>query len=544
MKRIIFSVLSGLLLALSWATYGFPFLLFAAFVPLLLVEHETCVKKEKFSDRKNFGYSYLAFLIWNYGATQWLHYAKNSDGSMSWVSVLFPLLVNSFLMSFVFTLFHFVKRTAGTWYGMAFLPVIWLSFEKFHLNWELSWPWLNLGNAFADFPQFIQWYEVTGTFGGTLWVLLVNLILFYHIKAHQVTLKKIYLWKGISYAFAVIFIPSAISLARYFSYQEKSEQKLEVVLVQPAIDPYEDKYSMSGAYIVNNLLQCADKEISPNTSFVIAPETAFPGRGFVKINNLKSDIYLNEIQNWVKIQNPKLDFVSGVSLVQIYDNQQTKSARRINETSQWYDSFNSTIQVNATDSVQFYHKSKLVVGVEHFPYSSLLKPLIGEYMLDFGGTMESLGTQDHPTIFSNPYNQAKVAPLVCYESIYGEFVGEFVKKGANVIFISTNDSWWGNSQGHKQLLTYARLRAIENRRDIARSANSGISAFINQRGDIEKSLEYDVRGALRGNVNLTSELTFYAKYGDVLARIALILSGMILAYALSKRIVSWAYKRK
>jgi apolipoprotein N-acyltransferase len=140
-----------------------------------------------------FGFSYLTFLIWNYGATQWLHFSLNPDGSHSWMAFLFPLIVNSFLMSFIFTLYHFVKRIAGTWYGIFFFPTIWICFEKFHLNWEMSWPWLNLGNAFADYPQVIQWYEVTGTFGGTLWVLVINLIIFYHIRAYQVTHKKVYI---------------------------------------------------------------------------------------------------------------------------------------------------------------------------------------------------------------------------------------------------------------------------------------------------------------------------------------------------------------
>lgn len=537
MKKFIRALGSGLLFALSWPTYGFPFLLFFAFVPLLLVEHEITVKKEKFSGWKVFGLSYLSFLIWNWATTQWLHFSQNPDGSYSWIAFFFPLFVNSLLMSLIFTLYHLVKRRIGTRGGMLFFPTIWICFEKFHLNWEMSWPWLNLGNAFADYPQVIQWYEITGTFGGTLWVLLINLIFFYYIRAYQVTHNKNYIGKSLCYSLAGLGLPIAISFLMYQSYKEKSFEKEEVVLAQPALDPYTDKYSKDGALILKNLLTTVEKEITPRTRFVVAPETAFPGNGFVFINNIENNAYINYIKEWLKSY-PQLNFVSGVSLAKYFPRQQTPTARYLKGQNQWVDLYNSAVQINLKDSAQYYNKSKLVVGVEHFPYSSILKPLVGQYLLDFGGSMESLGVQDEPILFTNSENQSKIAPIICYESIYGEYVSEFVKRGANALFIMTNDSWWSNSQGHKQLLAYARLRAIETRRDIARSANSGISVFINQRGDIVKQLAYGKQGALKGNINLTSSQTIYVKYGDVIARIALLLAGIIIAYAISKAILS------
>ena len=162
-------------------------------------------------------------------------------------------------------------------------------------------------------------------------------------------------------------------------------------------------------------------------------------------------------------------------------------------------------------------------------------------MLDFGGATSSLGIDKERKVFVNQFNKAKVAPIICYESIYGEFVTDYVKNGANLLAIMTNDSWWGSTDGHRQLLLYGNLRAIENRRAIVRSANSGISAFVNQRGDIMKSLPYGEQGALNGTILLNSELTFYAKYGDVLARIALLIMGIILAYTLAQKLL---YKKK
>ncbi len=150
----------------------------------------------------------------------------------------------------------------------------------------------------------------------------------------------------------------------------------------------------------------------------------------------------------------------------------------------WVNSYNSALQIIPNQEVEVYHKAKLVPGVEIFPYIRYLKPILGDAMLDFGGANSSLGIDKEEKVFSNRFNKAKMAPIICYESIYGEYVTDYVKNGANLLAIMTNDSWWDNTEGHKQLLSYARLRAIETRREIVRAANSGILSHINARGDI------------------------------------------------------------
>ena len=151
-----------------------------------------------------------------------------------------------------------------------------------------------------------------------------------------------------------------------------------------------------------------------------------------------------------------------------------------------------------------------------------------DYIIDLGGSTGNLGVQDFRSVFANSNNKAKVAPVVCYESIYGEFVTNYVKEGANVIFIITNDAWWGDTPGYRQHLSFAKLRAIECRRSIARSANTGISAIINQKGEIEKQTEYWVDAVVNGNVNLNNEVTYYVQNGDFIGRIAKFLAFLLL----------------
>jgi len=122
----------------------------------------------------------------------------------------------------------------------------------------------------------------------------------------------------------------------------------------------------------------------------------------------------------------------------------------------------------------------------------------------------------------------KVAPIICYESVYGNFVNGFVKNGAQFLAVITNDGWWQNTQGHKQHLMFSKLRAIENRRSLVRSANTGTSAIINQKGDIVKRLDYNKKGIIKASINLNNKLTFYNRYGDFIARISQFLSVLLI----------------
>lgn len=548
-RYLIYAVVSGLLLALGWPTKGFPILLFFGFVPLLFAENKIVqIPDLKRKSLKIFGLSYISFLIWNAIGIWWLHYAQeySADGELqnSWISYLFPVLANALLMSLVFQLYHWVKSKAGNSYGLAFLPAIWVSFEKFHLEWEMTWPWFNLGNGFANYHQWIQWYEFTGTFGGTLWILIGNIIVFYFLYAYLNLKEKKYLHKLIIYTVLWIGIPIGSSYWIYHSYEEKGEE-ITALILQPALDPYTEKYTKDSFRIVDELIQLTHQNMTPEVQFIVAPETAFPGNApGLNIDKLDSDFLLNRFQMSFN-RYPQASFVSGVELMRYYPYEKLASptATKFGNSDTWVDVTNSAIQLNQKDSIQYYHKSKLVVGVEHFPYMKTLKPLLGDIMLNFGGTVRTHLTQEERSVFRNSFNQAVIAPIICYESVYGEFTTGYVKNGANVLFIMTNDSWWGNTDGHRELLQFGNLRAIETRRDIVRSANSGVSAFINQRGDIVSSLPYETRGTLTGKAKLNNELTFYTRHGDYLSRIGLVLSGILLGYTVASIILERMKKK-
>lgn len=524
-KNIVLALVSGILLAIAWPTYGVTFFIFFALVPLLFAEKKIRTNY-KHTKVKILIISYLSFLIWNMITTWWIWYSTK-------LGAVFAILANTLLMSITFLLYHVVAKRMSPKIAFIFLISIWLAFEKFHLTWDISWTWLNLGNVFSENPQWVQWYEYTGTFGGSLWVLLVNIFIFWSLNSYFETKNRQKLTKNAGITVLMVSIPIIISFFMYFNYKE-SENPVKIVVLQPNIDPYIEKYQTSNPEIANLLVKLSKEKMDNDVNFLVTPETVFGDN--IKLSNLPHTWEVSILRSLVS-NYPNLNIVGGVAMIDFLENPEkiTSQSNFLPQHNIWYNDYNSAFLLNKNPEIPLYHKSKLVVGVENFPYQNVLKPIFGETLIDLGGTVALKTTQSHRSVFKGEETAGKVAPIICYESIYGEFVTDYVKNGANLLTILTNDAWWKNTQGHKQLLSYTRLRAIETRRSIARSANTGISGFINQRGDLLQTLPYGVQGALKETLNLNEKITFYVKMGDYLARISYFLSLFIFLYAMTRR---------
>ncbi len=525
MRHLALAIASGIILSFGWPTWGFPLLLFFGFVPLLILEREIRLSSLKRKGWRVLLFAYITFLTWNIIKTNWLWFSSE-------FGAIFAITVNSLLMAMVVLLYHhFAKRTTF-FISTVFLATLWICFEKMHLNWDFSWPWLNLGNGFSDFISWVQWYEFTGTFGGTLWVWIVNLGVFKSFILYKEFKNKAIVFRGSIKTGVYIVVPILFSMVMYHSYEENGETA-NVVVLQPNIDPYSEKYNVSNDEIATLLFELADTKVSQETHFVISPETVFADNERIEI--FEKGNTTQRIRDYLS-NYPKLNFLSGVSLFKVFDDpKQATLQTNTFDNGLFYNTYNSAFMVGPKPEMDLYHKSKLVVGVESTPYVSIIKPLLGDIMLDLGGTVAMKTTQDYRGVFKSQNSEFAAGPIICYESVYGEFVTGYVRNEANFLAIITNDAWWGETQGHKQHLSLAKLRAVETRRSIARSANTGISGFINQRGDLGETLAYNTKGALAGTIYLNEEFTFYVKYGDFIYRIALfILIGVILI-AFTKR---------
>ncbi|MBP6458649.1 MAG: apolipoprotein N-acyltransferase [Crocinitomicaceae bacterium] len=529
-QRYIASVLSGLLMILSFPEIGnLSMFMFIALIPLLLVEHT--IYSNKLKSSKLFAYSYLTFFIYNLGTTWWIWNASEGGAILAFV-------LNSLLMAGVFQMYHITKKKVGKYEGYAAFIIYWVAFEYAHYQWELSWPWLNFGNVFANNVYLIQWYSITGVLGGTLWILLVNFIGFIlclHIFGLKKTIQS--QLKLIALFCLLLFVPMAVSLVQYYNSEDVGTNT-NVVLAQPNIDPYNEKFTGSVNDQLDKICDLIDKKANDETDFVLAPETALPFTFYE--DEVERIIYFHYlVERKAKWNNASL--LIGASTKKFFKYKKSRASKKLLDGPGYEEYYNSSMLIDYHDKPRFVHKSKLVLGVEKVPFSHVF-PSLEQLSIDNGGASGTLGIEDYAQVLKSKH--IKFAPVVCYESIYGSFIAEQCKKGAELIFIITNDGWWGNTPGYKQHLAFARLRAIENRKSVARSANTGISAFINQRGDILSKTEYWKEASITAVMKRNRTKTFYAENGDLIGRSLGLGALIFLVITLSKYFKKLIYRNK
>jgi apolipoprotein N-acyltransferase len=309
------------------------------------------------------------------------------------------------------------------------------------------------------------------------------------------------------------------------------------VVIQPNIDPYNEKFGgMEASRQMDILLDLASSKGTPETDYFVAPETFITNN--VWEHNIRDNPSIQRIYDYLK-DYPGAIFITGLIYYEMYPDAASASptAQSIPGTDILYDSYNAAIQLDTTGNIQIYKKSKLVVGVEKMPYPEYFR-FLEKLTIRLGGTFRSHGTQDYRNCLFSPVDSIGVATVICYESVFGEFVTEYIKAGANYIFVITNDGWWGDTPGHRQHHGFSCLRAIETRRSVARSANTGISSFINQKGEILQRTEYWVPDVIRGEINANDKYTFYVKHGDFIARAAYFFALIVLVYTIVRIILN------
>ncbi len=524
---LLLALASGLLLGLAWPTEGITFFIFFALVPLLHLEAVIRNDQNKNKGLRIFIYSYISFLTWNLITTWWL---INSTVTGMW----FANLCNSLFYALIFLVFYWAKGRLPAKSAYVFLIALWLAFEKLHLIWDFSWTWLNLGNVFSEKIYWIQWYEYTGTFGGSLWVLILN-IWIYNCGIHlKNTDKKRHWLRQFTFPLIVIALPISLSLFLYQNVKQ-GEEELNVILLQPNIDPYSEKYALTNALFFEQMLQQLAPYDLSNTDYILAPETYFAEGYGEELSSFESSVLHNQIQQYLS-KTPSTQWIVGIQFYDLFFQNKPPSLTA-NEVRDglWVEYYNSALKESYLNLPDTYHKSKLVVGIENMPFKKILRPLLGDLLIDLGGTVSSRVTQKNRSVFEHSHKEVKAAPIICWESVFGEFVTGYIHNGADFLAVISNDAWWGDTPGHQQLLSYTRLRAIETRRDIARSANTGISGFINAKGEILQSSKYNTKTVLEGNIHTRKEITFYVRYGDAIARIAVFIAGIYFLLALSGR---------
>jgi apolipoprotein N-acyltransferase len=514
-RSYLLSFTAGLLASIAWISIstGLPIILsFTIFIYLYY-----SIAESKRHHSTIFSVTLLGFFVFNIISFSWLHKA-------SIPGAILAIMINSFMMSLVFWLSLLVQRRTSRLTGFITLVAIWLVYEHLTMVVPYFSPWLNPGNVFGHSPQFIQWYEYTGAPGGSLWIITISTLTAISIKTVQERGKAFNIYTVFA---SILFIaPLTYSIYRYKTYENRGIES-EVVIVQPNIDPFTEKFgSISFINQLTKMTIMAAEVITPETDWILLPETAVDDPFYER--DIDSNRYYNHLNTFLA-DYPGTSIIVGATTIQTFKKRPSyfgNAAYIPDDSEVWHEIYNSAISVNPAEKPVFYHKSKLVPGIEQ--RVAFLPEKLEKLIPQLGGTMSGFGTQKNREVFENPNSQTVIAPIICYESVFGSFVNEFVHKGAEVLFIITNDGWWKNSAGYNQHLGFASIRAIENRRFVARAANTGISCVIDQKGEIVERADWWSETTLIAKVLKSSDLTYYAVHGDFIYRYADIFSIFIL----------------
>ncbi len=509
-RRFLLSSASGVLLGVGFPGYlPFPFLLLVAWVPLLLLQQDNR------STKTVFWHGFNTFLLYNILATFWVTNTAFAAG-------LFAVLANTGLMCIPWLAFHWTSRVSPRVSYLA-LVAFWLSFEHLHYHWSLNWPWLTLGNGFAQFPSLVQWYEVTGVLGGSAWILVVNYLVLQWYRSPTPRRMPVIL-------LLTALLPPAGSLIRYLTYTPPPGETLTVSAIQPNLEPHYEKFSHDRSQqleLFTTLSLEALATTEGTLDYLLFPETSFGGVDEARPTSAPAFRALLDV-----LPHDRLHYlVTGYQgYYRFGPGEEVTTAVRYVPNSDGseaaLEALNGAAQLDLrTGDFQTYRKGVFVPGAESFPFRNtlfFLEPLVNS----LGGSVAGMGTQALRTPFRG--DRAEIAPVICYESVFGEYFTGYIREGAQAAFVLTNDGWWDNTAGHLQHLYLSSLRAIETRRAVVRSANMGACAFIDQRGHIVSRTRYGQRGHLSGTIRLNDSITPYVRFGDIPARIALLLAAMAL----------------
>ena len=534
--------LPSLLFYLAWEPNGITPILFVAFMPMIILANRFALEKRY----KYYGSIFLALLGWNITTTWWVYYASD-------VGAIFMLMLNALFMCVPFIFYRIaLKRNFGKWAFVVF-AIAWILYEYGHHRWDLSWPWLCLGNGFSGWTGFIQWYEWTGTLGGTALVLWMNYLFFEGYSSLVNNQNTVFNVGGFSGKYRKFYWILIVFCALYgLSFCLKSSvnitegKKINVVALQPSYDPWNEKFNRPSLQMEEEMIKLSASYIDSSTDWLLWPETSLvdninlnlPERdGQVEMLNglyrrLKWGSELGIVFGSDKSKyrwNSKLQILTGASTIRYFNSVEkpTSVARKSQyDKNLWYEVFNDAMYLDSSMLPKFYHKSKLVPGTEQMPFLHYL-PFLEELALglDENSATGSLGKNDSAEVFGR--GEVKVAPVICYESIYGDYIREYINKGAGWIGIVTNDAWWRETAGYQQHFSFAKLRAIEMRKWIARSANTGTSAFIDPLGNSYQNTEWFDKVCIKQSIYSNQRKTIYAAIGDI-GVMAILFLGMIL----------------
>lgn len=537
-NKSILCIIAGILFGLSFPPIDLHFLVFFAFaIYIYIVTSSTTYKKVIFR-------SYLIFVVWELIAISWIGLSGFSKPEYFMVigglltALLHPIV---YLLPPTIIFFFAARNIKFKKYPeliLIVLPPIWIAFEYLQTINELTFPWLSLAYTQTYNLSKVQYIDITGMYAITLWITIISILLF--IGFRRITFKKWELKSKNSIALLVLilviyFAPdlyNMITSAKSEYTNNFSDGKIDVAIVQPNKDPWKkwgtDQIAITEEY--TDLMQEA-ADGNPKPQLIILPETSLPYVLRMPMNAPKHGI----IKSFVERTNIPV-LIGAPDMIYYSDSDNVPVDAREFSDGDKYDVFNTAILIEKDvkiDNYQTHDKFKLVIGSERMPYQDRLIFLRDMIKFTVGLSNFQIGKD---TVLFDLDGKYKFNTAICYESVFPEFFANYVDMGADFSVIITNDGWWGKMFGTYQHNQYATFRAIENRRWIARSANTGISCTIDPYGNMYDATEINERTIINSTIGIRKDKTFYTKNGDILSKLMIIITIVTLLSTIIRKI--------
>lgn len=525
-------VVSGIFLGVSFPPFPFPFtiLMLIGLVPYLIVIERRGRLIEINSA------AYLMAFVFGLLTIYWVGSWQPKSDPFLMISGILLLFVNPVFFLIPSTLLYFSRKIFPLSVTLFLLPLFWVSYEYVYMLTELSFPWLSLGNGLPHFISFIQVSDIVGTLGLSLLVVYINVLIYKGISYYSLKRKYSYIHFGICAALIIFILTyGAYRLNTY----KISNRTVRVGLIQPNLDPWEKWSGGSVEQLAHMYLDMSREAVKKGAELVVWPETALPVF-------LLSGEYRHALDSLYTFSRSENVFIlTGMPDIRYYEKgPDLPDDAKFSEIGKYYyRTYNAIFLFSPyTGNIQRYGKMKLVPFGERVPYVDTF-PFLAD-LLQWGVGISGWNVGKDTLVFKvplkikndNAQDTLKLNGLVCYESIYPDFVSSFIQKGAQLITVVTNDSWYGNSSGPYQHKEISVLRAVENRRSVLRAANGGISCFINPLGITKVQSKMFTKDVIVQDVPLETRETFYTKTHQVIPLLCSVFSLWVLGIIILKKI--------
>ena len=413
------------------------------------------------------------------------------------------------LAGFVYTLAKEAPAKIRTVLLILF-PVFYAGLEMTRTYGDFAFPWSHLGYVFGNSLELLQMLPYIGIFGYTILVIASNQAVAQTLCKVQDIKKAIPVLAVPLSIFVVLLIQGSIVLSKTEAqpfYNADDESSPSIALVQPSIAQGAKWSKERFDRIVNKTLGMVNDSIKEHADLIVLAETAIPDHIRRQPGVIER---LHEVADHKKAQ----------LLVGALDYRRNPrgSIRK-------FDVYNASFLFSPGNNSfpDRYIKKHLVPFSERIPFDEIF-PILNYVDLGEGDFVAGKETPVYlPSLWT---------PYICYDAIFGDLVREAIRNGSRLMVNITNDGWFGRSTAPYQHLNLIRYRAIENGMPVARLANSGVSAFIDQYGHYDGNTEIFTDRVVQRKVPLKTRDTLYSRIGDAVEMLLLIFFAVYLTATL------------